>query len=161
MTCKQDVNERRRQKRRTDDRYYLRRRYQDIKKRCYNPAHIWYSIYGERGITICQEWLDDVDAFVDWALTHGWKRELQIDRIDNDGDYSPDNCRWVTPQEQQRNRRNNVTDFEKGTRICYRCGVEKPLEEFHRNRNLVLGRMYLCKSCRSIHVKNPINALLD
>ena len=150
--CKQCRNKRKRERRLTDDRYYLRTRFKSIKQRCYDLGYQNYHYYGGRGITVCQEWLDDPGSFIDWALTSGWRRDLQIDRIDNDGPYSPDNCRWVTPSVQNRNKRNNVTDFEKGTRICERCGIEKPLEEFNRDKYQPEGRTYICKSrqCRKV-----------
>lgn len=125
----------------------LLNRFKLMTNRCYNSKDINYSYCGNRGITICQEWLDKPDAFISWALINGFRRELQIDRRDNDGPYSPDNCRWVSAQIQQRNRRNNVTNFEKGTRICNQCKEEKPLEDFHRNKAMPEGRSYICKSC--------------
>lgn len=76
--------------------------------RCNNPKHIAYKQYGARGISMCQEWLDSPQAFVDWALANGFSPELQIDRIDNSKGYSPDNCRWVTARENIRNRSNSV-----------------------------------------------------
>lgn len=145
--CKECLNKRLAWKRKTDDRYYLHEKYRNMKQRCYNPNIPAYSNYGGRGITICQEWLDSPDTFIDWALANGFKRELQIDRIDNDGSYNPDNCRWVTHQTQMKNRRSKVTDFDKGTRICSRCGIKKTFEEFHRNKAHSGGRHYVCKEC--------------
>lgn len=141
------TNEYRRQKYKKDDRLCLRYRFYAMKQRCYNPNNASYKRYGKRGITVCQEWFDNPEAFIEWALAHGWKRELQLDRTNNDGSYSPENCRWVIPQVQSRNRRDNITDFEKGTRICYSCGEEKPLEEFHRAHQEAEGRRYNCKKC--------------
>ena len=77
-------------------------------ERCTNPNHNKYKHYGARGISMCQEWLDSPQAFVDWALDNGFSPELQIDRIDNNKDYSPDNCRWVTVRDNIRNRSNSV-----------------------------------------------------
>ncbi len=131
----------------TDVKYLLHRRFERIKQRCYNPRRENYPRYGGRGITICDEWLNDVSTFVEWALANGFQPNLQIDRIDNDGSYSPENCRWVTAQTNSRNRRNQTTNFEKGTRICSRCKVEKPLEEFSRHRGQPAGRHYVCKKC--------------
>jgi len=75
-------------------------------QRCENPNDPAYKNYGARGITVCEEW-HDAKAFIEWALAHGWQEGLSIDRIDNDKGYSPDNCRWATWKEQQRNKRNN------------------------------------------------------
>lgn len=79
-----------------------------IKTRCYNPNANTYSYYGGRGIKMCDEWLNDFMAFYEWAINNGYTDELSIDRIDPDGDYSPYNCRWITMQEQQRNKSNTI-----------------------------------------------------
>lgn len=79
-----------------------------IKKRCYNPKEPCYCYYGAKGITVCNEWLHDFNAFSKWSLQNGYSDLLTIDRIDTNGNYCPDNCRWITHAEQQRNRTNNV-----------------------------------------------------
>ena len=77
----------------------------NMKDRCLNPNTPSYSYYGGRGITICDEWRDDFQAFYDWAMANGHRDDLSIDRIDNDKGYNPDNCRWATHSEQMHNRR--------------------------------------------------------
>lgn len=79
-----------------------------IKSRCYNTNNIEYKNYGAKGIKICDEWLNDKTKFFQWAETNGYNDELQIDRINNDGDYSPENCRWVTQQQNSWNRSCNT-----------------------------------------------------
>ena len=73
--------------------------------RCENPKRPKYKDYGGRGIKVCKEW-HTAKNFILWALNNGYKPGLQIDRIDNNGDYCPENCRFVTPKENSRNRRN-------------------------------------------------------
>ena len=79
--------------------------WQTMKSRCENPNREKYKDYGERGIRVCNEW-KDASNFVLWALENGYKDGLQLDRIDNNGNYCPENCRFVTPKENSRNRRN-------------------------------------------------------
>lgn len=76
--------------------------------RCYRKGHNTYDNYGGRGITICAEWREDFLAFREWALSHGYADNLTIDRIDNDGNYEPTNCRWVTVSVQNTNRRKQI-----------------------------------------------------
>ena len=82
--------------------------YYGMKSRCYDKTDKRYSDYGGRGIEICPEWLENFENFVSWSLENGFDDNLQIDRIDNDSGYSPQNCRWVSIKENCRNRRSNV-----------------------------------------------------
>lgn len=78
-----------------------------MKERCSCPSNGQFKDYGGRGITVCDEWMNSFQAFVDWAYANGYADNLTIDRIDNNGNYCPDNCRWITSKEQNLNKRTN------------------------------------------------------
>lgn len=73
--------------------------------RCTNEKVPCYHCYGGRGITVCDEWKNDFMTFYEWAMANGYADNLTIDRADNDGNYEPSNCRWITMKEQSQNRR--------------------------------------------------------
>ncbi|MBR3208860.1 MAG: hypothetical protein IKF82_01185 [Bacilli bacterium] len=79
-----------------------------MKLRCFSPKNSKYYLYGARGITVCDEWKNDYLSFRKWAYSNGYAPNLSIDRINNDGNYEPSNCRWVSRKIQQRNRRNCI-----------------------------------------------------
>lgn len=115
----------------------LNRVWRGMKERCYYKEHANYKYYGGRGIVVCDEWLSDFKAFYDWAIDNGYRKGLHIDRIKNDGDYEPDNCRFVTPKENNRNTRAN--------RIIEYNGVSKCLSEWTEElgvyQNLIVERI--------------------
>ena len=94
----------------------LYKTFHGMKQRCYNPNAQWYENYGGRGITICDEWLEEngLMNFIKWAEENGYipYQDLTIDRKDNDKGYSPDNCRWVTWDIQMLNRRSSKKNID-------------------------------------------------
>ena len=96
--------------------------WETMRNRCHNPNREKYKNYGGRGIQVCEEWDNSAETFCKWALSHGYKEGLQIDRIDNNGNYCPENCRFVSPKENSRNRRNTV--------FLTVCGMTKCVAEW-------------------------------
>ena len=79
-----------------------------MKRRCNNPNDKRYDRYGGRGISVCEEWESSFETFMKWAYSNGYKDNLLIDRINNDGNYEPSNCRWTDNKTQCNNRRSNI-----------------------------------------------------
>ena len=96
----------------------LYRIWQAMKNRCNWEKGVAFSRYGGRGVRVCEAWLD-FPSFSSWALSNGYKDDLTLDRINVDGDYSPENCRWATIKEQNRNTRANI--FFKGKCLAEWC----------------------------------------
>lgn len=117
--------------------------WQGIKKRCYNKNDASYPDYGGRGITMYDKWLKDFSCFAEWANSNGYTDELTIERIDVNGNYEPNNCKWITKSEQNANTR-------KTAYITYQ-GVTKPLrvfcKEYNIKRDSIYSRMRGGKTC--------------
>lgn len=90
-----------------------------IKTRCYNNKTPYWKNYGGRGIELCPAW-HEPKKFIRWALNNGWQEGLEIDRRNNDGGYSPDNCRFVSRIVNQSNKRNTRCVVFKGKRMLYK-----------------------------------------
>lgn len=103
-----------RKQRETDGLYST---YVAMKGRCHAPSHDHFALYGGRGITVCAEWRDSFDSFREWANGNGYARGLQIDRIDNDKGYCPENCRFVTAAQNCRNKRARTRTIRTYTKL--------------------------------------------
>lgn len=121
--------------------------YHAMRQRCYNPNERFFARYGGRGIKVCDEWLNDFQTFASWARSHGYADGLSIDRIDNDGDYTPENCRWVDQRTQNRNNsRNTVIEFRGERKIltewCETFGVNVSTAISRIRRGWSLDRVF-------------------
>ena len=123
-------------KRDNQQRTRLYRIWDNMNTRCSCPSkgRDYERYYGGKGIRVCDAWKHSFEAFRDWALEHGYAENLQLDRIDSDGNYTPENCRWVTAQMQAWNRSNSI-------RVVF-GGVEKPLAEWVQIFGLDYRRAY-------------------
>lgn len=100
-------------------------RWNGIKERCYNPNNDRYHRYGGRGIVMCNQWKDDFLSFYNWCVENNFNENLQIDRIDNDGNYEPENCKLSTIKQQCRNRSTNVIVEYNGEKMTITEAAEK------------------------------------
>lgn len=132
--------------------------------RCYNPCNKGYKNYGGRGIFVCDSWLNSFESFKNWYDSN-YIDGMSVDRIDNDGPYSPDNCRFSTHAQQMKNRRftelrrsilrgatekRSVVAKQKSelpTKICAGCKVDKPREFFGFDKGRVGNIAPYCKQC--------------
>lgn len=102
-----------------------------MRERCNNPNNRFYDRYGGRGITICKEW-DDFAVFREWAYANGYvEGEVDIDRIDNDKGYSPDNCRWTSHRENLANTHRKITDVVNGEELTLSAMAIKYGKKYH------------------------------
>jgi len=133
-----------------------------MKNRTTYANNINYKYYGGRGIKVCAEWSESFDNFYNWARQHEYKDSLTISRIDNDGDYTPDNCKWETMKAQCNNRRiktpktinNNALPYNIAGR-CYKLGMKQiELVEAMNNRGI---RLYATDFSAYINGKYPGN----
>lgn len=122
--------------------------YGAMKARCRDKKHRNYQHY--KHLEIEKSWLEDSFEFVKFGINNGYKPGLTIDRIDNYKGYLTNNCRFVTMQENSRNKKYVATYWERGERKCCKCQTIKPMEEFRISRKEIGGRSYECKACRYI-----------
>lgn len=113
--------------------------YTSMKQRCCNPNNTSYRRYGAKGVTVCPEWLNNPDAFIEWALKSDYSDSLTLDRIDSTKGYSPDNCRWVPYTVQSNNRSCNIPIVYNGSvytlsNACRQAGVSYASVQTRRRR---------------------------
>lgn len=122
--CNYKISNKHRNKRHGDTNTRLYHIWCGMKARCNNKNNIEYMNYGGRGITYATEW-KEYENFRDWALLNGYENNLTLDRVDVNGDYCPDNCRWATMKQQQNNKRNTIYLEVNGAKLSVTEWAEK------------------------------------
>lgn len=139
----------------------LYRVWRGMKARCLNSKYPYYSNYGGRGITVCDEWKNDFQVFCEWAMKNGYdekapRGECTLDRIDNNGNYEPNNCRWTTNKQQSRNRRTNHLLTYKGKTQ----NIIQWAEETGISRSVFVSRLQNGWNMKKI-INTPVNYLKE
>lgn len=123
--------------------------WQNMKSRCYNVHDARYCLYGGRGITMCEEWKNGFEHFMKWANENGYSDTLTIDRIDNNGNYEPENCRWTDAKTQCNNRSTNINIRIGNTtktlsEWCeiFNVDTKKVLARYHRNEFIGIDDLF-------------------
>ena len=131
-------------------------KWRNMLKRCNAPSYIGYKHYGGRGISICPEWQNSFVSFAKWAEISGYADNLTLDRIDNNGDYTPANCKWSTMQEQAVNKRplSNNTSGVTGIHWCKHA--KKWIARIQNNGSLICLGNYEYKTDAIIARNNSI-----
>lgn len=118
--------------------FHLYTIWKSLEAKCYKKYHTSYERYGGKGITVCDEWLNSFDSFLEWSFNNGYSRELTLDRIDSTKGYYPENCRWTTLQVQEINKGLNKNNKTGHKGIClnpknnlYRCDIRRGGKRIH------------------------------
>lgn len=117
-----------------------------MKSRCYQENCNGYESYGGRGIVVCPEWLNDLNAFYEWAIKNGYKENLTLDRVNNNGNYEPSNCRWVTKRFNSQYKGSTILDENKARGIRMLIGAEYRLID--------IAKYYGITPSHVSHIKN-------
>ena len=118
--------------------------YRCMVRRCTEPKDHAYKIYGGRGIKVCDEWLNDIVAFYEWAMNNGYRDDLSIDRIDTNGNYEPNNCRWADHKTQSNNMRVNNHVLYNGKTYT----VSELARELQVSRNTIYRKFDTERKCK-------------
>lgn len=116
---------------------HLKGVYYGMRGRCYSKKNKDYKYYGAKGVRFCNEWLEDFYNFYSWAINNGYKHGLTIDRIDNNGNYEPSNCRWVTMKVQSNNRGHRPSKY-----MVTFCGRTLSLSDWAKELNVPRVTLY-------------------
>ena len=122
-----------------------------MRQRCNNPTSHDYKWYGAEGVKICEDW-NNVDNFIAWAKKSGYRKGLTIDRINNNGNYEPSNCRWITIQQQQKNKKNCLILEYKGQKHT----ITEWSEITGINREIIYDRYYRKWDVKRILEQQPM-----
>ena len=120
-----------------------------MKSRCYNENDKHFKWYGGKGVIICDEWIGEngVQSFIEWALNHGYEEHLTIDRIDANGPYSPENCRWITLSENvERVERSTPHEIIETPGLNYKIDIIEALKDVGFNSTRILKENILSQS---------------